>query len=154
MLAFRNRPAIAFGVAPPNTNRRQPTDSAQTIRTESQFDAATRKEVHEHDLEMQRLQHAQERSAAQQEHDLKLLDAKNVADVDRMKANNGVLLEFLGSLKGMNVDLTQYLCSMGEIRQGNKDVRAQVAQAAGLDVATALAAMSAHKGHVLSTSTL
>lgn len=92
----------------------------------AEFDAASRKEQHQHQL-----------NAARQAHELELDAKRQDAQLTATKQGHGLLADFLGQLKAVDVDLTAYLTSMAPAPAGSScaaaDPRRQVANAAGLD---------------------
>lgn len=80
-------------------------------------------------------EHQHELATVKQEHTLLLQEIANKAGTEAERTRNAVLLDFLGQLRTYDVDLTQYLKSMGG-QDPAMDPRQQVAAAAGLDPTT------------------
>lgn len=101
----------------------------------AEFEAAARKERHEHLL-----------NTARQSHALQLEDERRASHLACTKDEHALLAGFLGQLKSVDVDLTAYLTSMAPAAAGTirlADPRRQVAAATGLDPDTPSAAAAA-----------
>eukprot|EP00041_Stephanoeca_diplocostata_P009422 m.145243 g.145243 ORF g.145243 m.145243 type:complete len:459 (+) comp17729_c0_seq1:279-1655(+) len=105
------------------TKLKQASQAEQVAAVE--FETNRRAEMHEFEL-----------NSAKQNHRLELEAIAREASDKAARDKNKILTEFLEKLGTMGVDLTKYLCSMGELREG--DLRQQVAMATGLDINTAL----------------
>merc|ERR1712166_509902 len=90
------------------------------------FAAASRAELHEHQL-----------NTSRQAHGLELEAHRREAQLGATKDEHALLAGFLGQLKAVDVDLTAYLTSMAPAAAAaHTDPRNQVASAAGLDPKT------------------
>jgi hypothetical protein len=84
----------------------------------TEFEVATRKEMHEFEL-----------NSTRQAHTLELAAAARTATTDTTRKQCALLAGFLGQLKAVDVDLTAYLSSMAPAKS---DPRSGVAAASGL----------------------